>query len=542
MKKICLRKNVISKNMKLLITVVFSLVLMMITSCNKKDNMIMQDAVEPQNTKTFDAVLYGKIANLDPIYAFTDSQTILFNQIFDTLFEISPHTLQVIPNLIKEYTYSKDLKTYTFHLKRNAFFHDGSRVKAKDVIFSLKRNIFKHKGKVHHELFIISGVKDFIDGKTSEIGGLKASDDYTIQISLNAPYPLLLYVLSSLSTSILPEKYKEQINSGKFFEKPIGTGAFSIQEMDLNKKVVLKANKKYHGGPPEFDHLIFWGLSEQEAKKRFQKNELDQIFPYNLKTSEIEATNTITVPYRVYYTISMFFNFRKFDNNPFDKLINRQIIKSLSNVQSMQKKINNPMLQPAVGFVPYGMSGYVDIKDKPIKIPKSTLEALKKYEIRIGISNGVDEHEAIVSHLNEMYQKNGLNVEIVTDHVNEIVKGILNNTYHAIIVLPFYTYPDSYSILERFKENNYGNGTGYSNKKVNRLLDSSMFIHEKEERSKLYQKINKAVCDDVAMINFFHGGYRQSIFAQGWRIPPLNYIGEIFLKYRYIQMEFAAAN
>ncbi len=95
------------------------------------------------------------IKTTDPQRAFDPTASIIDRAIFDTLFTYKGSDLaHPIPLLVKSWTASKDAKTFTFQLKKNVHFADGTPLTSADVVFSYKR-LVNLKG---NPAFLLAGV------------------------------------------------------------------------------------------------------------------------------------------------------------------------------------------------------------------------------------------------------------------------------------------------------------------------------------------------------------------------------------------------
>src|ERR1041385_8732860 len=118
-------------------------------------------------------------------------------KIFSGLVSFDPK-LNLTPDLAEKWDVSSDGTVYTFHLRTNAKFQDGKAVTAQDVIYSWERAASPElkSDTVLTYLGDIVGVKDMNDGKADHIQGLKAIDDHTLQVTIDAPKPYFLYKLT----------------------------------------------------------------------------------------------------------------------------------------------------------------------------------------------------------------------------------------------------------------------------------------------------------------------------------------------------------
>lgn len=159
---------------------------------------------------------------------------------------------------------SKDGKTYTFKLKKGVLFNDdaafketqgkGREMTAEDVIYSWKRladpkntspNWWTLEGKIvglddWHNAASKSGAADY----SKAIDGLKAIDRYTLQVTLNQPNSLFLYMLAMPSSAIVAHEAVDFYGK-EFINHAVGTGPYRLTEFNPNSKVVWDRNPTY---------------------------------------------------------------------------------------------------------------------------------------------------------------------------------------------------------------------------------------------------------------------------------------------------------
>ncbi len=215
--------------------------------------------------------------------------------IYDRLIEkiTDPKTKQivVIPGLAESWTQSKDGKVYTFKLRKNAKFTDGSPVTAKDVAFTFDRLLDPETKSIQTDGFdMIAGAKDRLDRKAKSVSGLKVLDPQTIQITLAAVFPPFLEeVIASPVASVYSEKFTKA--KGKDFgfspTNTMGSGAFILKEWVVDSHHVLVANPNYWRGKPQVDAVRINVVGDAEtARMMFESGEID-IFDCDVARSQI---------------------------------------------------------------------------------------------------------------------------------------------------------------------------------------------------------------------------------------------------------------
>lgn len=182
------------------------------------------------------------IATLDPAFAKNQSIMWAVHQLYNTLVEIDSG-LNIVPSVARNWEVSADRKTYTFHLRKDVFFHDnelfpggkGRRVTAADVVYSLNRIIDKQTAS--------SGAWIF-NGRIDSLAGFSAPDDSTFRLTLVRPFHPILGILSMQYCSIVPKEVVEKY--GKDFRRhPCGSGPFVFRSWDEGEALIMHKNERY---------------------------------------------------------------------------------------------------------------------------------------------------------------------------------------------------------------------------------------------------------------------------------------------------------
>ena len=155
--------------------------------------------------------------------------------------------LQVKPDIAKSWDVSPDGTKYTFHLRDDVVFsQSGRRVTAQDFKYSMERAARPETDSPTADTYLgdIVGAKDMIRGRAKEISGIRVVDDFTLEITIDAPKP---YFLAKLTYPTAFVVNKDQIEKDKrnWTRKPDGTGPFKLQEWKIGERIVLVRPKAY---------------------------------------------------------------------------------------------------------------------------------------------------------------------------------------------------------------------------------------------------------------------------------------------------------
>lgn len=198
--------------------------------------------------------------------------------IFQLLVRSDPTGTKVVPDLAESWEASPDKMTYTFHLRKNAMFSDGTPVKASDVKFSINR-VITTQGSWSASMF-----------PKMDIG---TPDDNTVVFKLKQPWGPFVEDISVHSACVVPEAYYKKVGDKAFGEKPIGSGPFQLTEWTKGDRIVLQRNPHFWDpNRPYLDEVQLIIVADDNIRMlKAQTGELDIAtdVPYN----QIEKLGTM---------------------------------------------------------------------------------------------------------------------------------------------------------------------------------------------------------------------------------------------------------
>ena len=175
--------------------------------------------------------------------------------IFDRLFDIKLNedgSTELVNSLVTDYSVSEDGLTYTFTLRDDVQFSDGTPLTASDVAFTFNRMITLEDSVATDWAASIKGAQACLDGEADSLEGLNVVDDHTIEFTLEEPFAGFLNEMAAASCSIVSEKNVTEAGDDFGIDpaKTIGSGPYVITEWVTNDHVTLEANPNYWGEAP----------------------------------------------------------------------------------------------------------------------------------------------------------------------------------------------------------------------------------------------------------------------------------------------------
>jgi peptide/nickel transport system substrate-binding protein len=213
-------------------------------------------------------IVFGHSADpdtLDPHTTIAGTAWVVLANIYDGLFmnDYSSTAIPVptVPGLAQSFTLSPDRRTYTFVLRKNVKFHDGTLWDAEAAHFNFRR--WFDKSFQYYYPRANATVKPFIGG----IASYKAVDASTFEVVLEKPHLGWFDFLTKAPTFFMvsPEAVKKFGNE-QFANHGGGTGPFIVEEYQRNVRLVLRRNQDYWHGSPSFERLVFVPVPDDAAR------------------------------------------------------------------------------------------------------------------------------------------------------------------------------------------------------------------------------------------------------------------------------------
>lgn len=155
------------------------------------------------------------------------------------------------PGLATRWETDSSGRTYTFHLRTGARFHDGRPVTAKDVEASYLRALAPGtSGGRSWPLYPIAGAREYAAGTGKTVDGIKVVDDTTIAFTLQTPLNIFPKLLAMPVAAIVPTP-----TPAGFDQHPVGSGPWRFVSWSHDDQIVLAKNPAYWAGAPKSDTL-----------------------------------------------------------------------------------------------------------------------------------------------------------------------------------------------------------------------------------------------------------------------------------------------
>ncbi|TCO45272.1 ABC transporter substrate-binding protein [Actinocrispum wychmicini] len=314
------------------------------------------------------------IKTLDPGKVYEATGLTAVHAMYDTLLTFTGSDVsKPVPNLAESFTASPDATTYTFTLRGNAKFADGSPVTADDVVFSLSR---------------VKNLKASPAVMVADLSAVKR-DDRTVVVTSAKPDPNVPIILAMPALGVVNAKVAKQngatdgadaaaADTGqKYLDvTSAGSGPYVLKTFDAAAQVVLEANPNYWGRKPAFTRVVIRNADVQNQKLTMAKatgaelalditGKLLDGLPSTLRTSGVRDT--------VYF---MYLNFDPAVSPVTSNPAFRDALRASIDYQGLADLFGKGA-GPAAGLVPPAFPGALPDSDAPKQDLAKATELLK---------------------------------------------------------------------------------------------------------------------------------------------------------------------
>ncbi|WP_461811219.1 ABC transporter substrate-binding protein [Faecalimonas sp.] len=440
-------------------------------------------------------------SNLDPIKFTGTYEDQIIRTIGDTLVAYNHDMTEMVGLLATEWSANEAGDVYNFKLRDDVYFQkgkyqDGRQMTAEDVKYSLERS-----------------AKESALNRLDMLDHVEIVNDFEVNCYLKTPNAAFLAALNNGGNIIVP---KEEVEGwgDNFGAHLVGTGPFAMKEMITDQSCEVVRNDNYWGPKPYLDGVIFRFITDVNMRSNALRSGEIQI-ANDLKDESIKIiredknlkTNEIPGMQINYLYMNMI------EGPTADIRVRTAIIQALD-IEQMNKALYQ-YGEADRAYMPLPPISWGYDKELEESVPKYDPEAAKKLLAEAGYPDGFsmeyytsDSSSAMkVATIFQQYMKQNLNIDVQIKTAQWGTFSAMGASGKAPIYGMSWTWdPDPYFYLNQMFHSNaigsLGNGQGFNNPEVDKLLDDAVKISNQEERAKLYKQALKIIVESNAQINY----------------------------------------
>ncbi|AQQ54585.1 ABC transporter substrate-binding protein [Planococcus lenghuensis] len=489
-----------------------SLAALTLAACSSEDAGGAEEALEAQETFIF--ARGGDAVSLDPAEV-TDTESENVSQsILETLTTFEEGTTEVAPMLATDWEVSEDGLTYTFELREDVLFHDGTEFTAEDVVYNFERWAAGDADSFPMYGNVFGG---FEGDESHDFASVEAIDENTVEFNLTKTQPTFLKDLALTPFSISSPEAIEEFGA-EYGSNPVGTGPFIFGEWQRNDRIVLNAFEDYWlEDHPKVSQVIFRTIPENSARlNSLLSGEVDMINgvdPENYETIEENPDLKLLSrpPLNIGYlglTVT---------REPFDNPLVRRALNHAVDKEAMIEAFFGGQAIPAKNPIPPAVAGYNDELEPYPFDPEKAKELLAE----AGYPDGFEmelyampvarpympDAGRVAEYLQSSFADIGVTAEIVTFEWATYLEKAKNGEADAFLLGWTGTNGDADDfIYSLWHGENIGslNSTQYDNPELNAILEEARTITDQEQRNELYREAQEIMHEDAPIIPLVH--------------------------------------
>ena len=491
---------------------------------------VKNTVVRPDTGETHIEGMLREPRSINPLFATTDGDRDISRLIFSRLLTYNGEG-DIDLDLAESYEISKDGKTYTVYMRRDALFHDGEKVDADDVVFTVKA--------IQNPLY-----KSPLRANWQGVEVAKV-DDYTVRFSLRSSYAPFI---ENLSVDVLPKHLWAQISPDQapLHEqnlKPIGSGPYYFSRIKQAKdgsitSFELKRNSSYYRGGPYLERINFVFFdSEDDMLVAWQKGNIDGFgsFPV-FKTKDIRSGSQI-LPIAMPRIFGLFFNAK--ENPVLGDIKVRQAIASAVNKKGIAAAVPSSGAIAIDSVLPLRSLGFASNTTVHQFDPEKSRQLLESAGWKDTDGDGIREKKVTAKGktnitplsfvlttsdwpdllntaalIEKALREVGIEVIVEKKALSDLESTVIRPRKFEIMLFgQVYGYePDPFAFWHSSQVKDPGlNVALYANKSADRILEDARHLPDPQARAAKYEELQKIITRDIPAVFLYSQVYLYAI-------------------------------
>ena len=433
----------------------------------------------------------------------------------------------VLPGTAERWEHNETADEWTFYLRKEACWSDGTPVTAEDFVYAYQRLLHPQFGGRYAEmLYPICGAEDFNKGRVEwSTVGVQAIDTQTLRISLNGPTPHLLQLMLHFTWFPLPRHHVEA-NGGMFdrrsqwaaAERWVGNGAYIAEEHRLNNYLSVKKNPHYYRVAEVKNEGIRFlpivnGYTETRMYLGGKLHISNNVPPEMIAYAKQEAPQDFC---REPYYCTIFYRLNT-TRKPLNDVRVRQALSLAIDRETLVSKVVRGAGSPTFGFTPPG-AGYTATPPQDIARTQAERETeARRLLEEAGYAHGEgfptlvlmttsrDVQRIMAETIQAMWaEKLGVHVEIRSCEWTAYKAAQQSMDYDISSSSWSGDYLDAATFVELWRSGGGNNCTGWSHDDFDRATEAAATTGDAQQRTALLQQAEQLMLSCHPIIPLYH--------------------------------------
>lgn len=460
-------------------------------------------------------------------------------QIFSGLVQVNPQ-LDIAPDIAQRWEVLDRGRKYLFHLRTGVQWSDGHPVTAHDFSYSWKRALGPENiAPSVYLLYEIRNARAYHEGIAAEEQvGVKALDDYTLEVELEVPAPYFLYTLLYSSFLPVPRHIVNQMGDDwAITAQPVTNGAFRPQTWQRADALVLERNHRYQGNRSgNIEQVCYYTNADWAARLRlYRANQLDVLHFSDPPTPEMdEARRLLAADYMSIPMLAVDFLAFNTAKPPFDDVRVRQALGLAIDKELLANVVLHGYRAPAHGgFVPPGMPGHTPHSAMPYDPARARkLLAAAGFPDGRGFPPvewyaGMPEFQPFADFVcNQWREHLNLDLPYVPAQWEELFRRIYTAPPPLFVMTWYADYPDPHTFLGNGPVQHY---CKWQDEVYDLLLADASVAPDQSSRLELYQQLDRMLLEEGIVFPLTY--MRHHLLVKPWvKLTPFSLAPNWFWK------------
>ncbi len=470
----------------------------------------------PANGGAFTEGMIGLPRTINPVLAFTDTDKDLTNLIYSGLMKYDRG--EIVNDLAESYKISEDGLVYSFKLKNDIRFHDGTQLTTDDVEFTIQKI---QDGELKSPRRV-----DWASVSIKKINSLE------IQFILKQPYAPFL---TNTTIGIIPKNTWKNIDTDQFIFNqanlnPIGSGPYEVSGIDKDKdgtpvSYKLSSFDDYHNVQAYISNInVNFYKNEDEIINAYKSGDIQNFAGISPeKTHELANTNDLTV---IHNPLPRIFGiFLNQNNSPV--LANKEVRQALDMAVDKEKIVKDVLYDYGISIdSPIANDGKDSIKSDKVAakniLAKAgwTINANGVLEKKVGsVKQTLDfsivtadsiELKKVAEMVKSDWEQIGAKVTVKIFEYGDLTQNVIKTRkYDALLFGEIINKDlDLYAFWHSSQRNSPGlNIAMYVNSKADKLLEEARTTYDTKQKNAIYESFEKIIKSDVPAIFLYSPEY-----------------------------------
>ncbi|CAM7665203.1 oligopeptide ABC transporter substrate-binding protein OppA [Leclercia adecarboxylata] len=419
---------------------------------------------------------------------------------------------------------NKDFKVWTFHLRKDAKWSDGSPVTAQDFVYSWQRLADPNTASPYASYLQyghIANIDDIITGtKPITDLGVKAIDDNTFEVTLSEPVPYFYKLLVHPSVSPVPKAAVEKF--GEKWTQPaniITNGAYKLKAWVVNERIDLERNTNYwDNAKTVINQVTYLPISSEVTDvNRYRSGEIDMT--YNNMPIELFQKLKKEIPAEVHVDPYLCTYYYEINNQkaPFTDVRVRTALKLALDRDIIVNKVKNQGDLPAYSYTPpytdgakltqpewFGWSQEKRNEEAKKLLAEAGYTADKPLTFSL-LYNTSDLHKKLAIAVSSIWKKNlGANVKLENQEWKTFLDSRHQGTFDVARAGWCADYNEPTSFLNTMLSDSSNNTAHYKSAEFDKLIGDTLKVTDEAQRAELYSKAEQQLDKDSAIVPVYY--------------------------------------